>query len=111
MRGLTTWTAAAVVLCGILAAAGTATAAMQGVNIGSPSLNGYFTVDAQWRFTYVNASGERMLKRQRSELLGRALWEVYPHARGTEFEQYFLHAVRTGTTTEFEAFYPPLHGW
>lgn len=74
-------------------------------------IDGYFAVDAQWRFTYVNASGERMLKRQRSELLGRALWEVYPHARGTEFEQYFLHAVRTGTTTEFEAFYPPLHGW
>ncbi|MCO5214507.1 MAG: PAS domain-containing protein, partial [Caldilinea sp.] len=46
----------------------------------------FFTVDRDWRFTYVNRETERLWGRPRDTLLGRALWEVYPLALGTVFE-------------------------
>ena len=39
---------------------------------------GFYSLDREWRFTYVNAEAERLLGRSRDELLGRVLWETVP---------------------------------
>ena len=44
-----------------------------------------FLVDADWRFTYVNAAAEGLLGAARAELLGQRLWERYPSTVGTDF--------------------------
>ena len=41
------------------------------------------TLDADWRFVYVNDAAERMLGRHRDELIGNVLWEAYPELLGT----------------------------
>jgi PAS domain S-box-containing protein len=72
----------------------------------------FYSVDTRWRFTYVNAEAERLLGRAREELLGHSLWELYPAAAGTPFEDVFRGALRTGEPATFEAHYPaPLDGW
>ncbi|MDP9418367.1 MAG: SpoIIE family protein phosphatase [Actinomycetota bacterium] len=72
----------------------------------------FFSLDRDWRFTYVNAEAERVLGRSRAELLGGELWELFPTAVGTEFETQYRSAVRTGTLAAFEAYYPaPLDAW
>jgi PAS domain S-box-containing protein len=73
---------------------------------------GFYSLDAHWRFTYVNAEAERLLGRSRDELLGETLWEAFPAAVNSVFEDSYRTAVRTGKPVNFDAHYPaPLSGW
>lgn len=72
----------------------------------------FFSLDASWRFTYVNAEAERVLGRSAEELVGGLLWELFPAAVGSEFERHYRRAMATGETVTFEAYYPPpLDAW
>jgi PAS domain S-box-containing protein len=72
----------------------------------------FFSLDQEWRFTYVNAEAERVLGRSRDELLGGNVWELFPLAVGTDFEHHYRKAMETGQQTGFEAYYPdPLDAW
>lgn len=70
-----------------------------------------YTVDENWRFTFLNTEAERLLERPRETLLGRELWEEFGDARGTAFEHEYVLAVEQGTARHFEAFYPGLESW
>ena len=71
----------------------------------------FFTLDGQWRFTYVNAQAERLLQRSREELLGRNVWQEFREAVGTSFQIHYERALETGQTETFEEYYPPLARW
>ncbi|UZN02956.1 SpoIIE family protein phosphatase [Cellulomonas sp. S1-8] len=72
----------------------------------------YYWVDAGWRFGYVNAEAERLLARTREDLLGVVIWDLFPGAVGTAFEERYRAAARTGEPQVFDAYYPaPLDGW
>jgi PAS domain S-box-containing protein len=72
----------------------------------------FFSLDHEWRFTYVNAEGERVLGRSRSELLGGVIWELFPAAVGGIFEEHYRGAAASGRHASFEAYYPaPLDAW
>ncbi|HEY9219020.1 MAG TPA: PAS domain-containing protein, partial [Phenylobacterium sp.] len=49
--------------------------------------DGFYALGPDWRFTYVNPHVEAISGRSRAELLGRNVWEVFPHAVGSEFWQ------------------------
>ena len=70
-----------------------------------------FTVDQDWRFTYVNREAERVLQRSRQDLLGRVVWEEFPDAVGTPIEREYRRAVRDGVTVALEEYYEPLETW
>jgi PAS domain S-box-containing protein len=73
---------------------------------------GFYSLDTQWRFTHVNAEAERLLGRSREDLLGRVLWDEWPAAINSVFEESYRTAVRTGQAVSFDAYYPaPLDGW
>jgi PAS domain S-box-containing protein len=73
---------------------------------------GFYSLDREWRFTHVNAEGERLLGATRDELLGRVIWEAFPAAVNSIFEDSYRDAVRTGVPVSFDAYYPaPLDGW
>ena len=40
--------------------------------------DGFFALDREWRFTYLNRQGLRILARSAGDLVGKVLWEVYP---------------------------------
>lgn len=73
--------------------------------------DGFFILDGAWRFTYVNAEAERMMKRGRESLVGTAIWEAFPALAGTTFQHRVAEAVASGEPAVFEAFYPPLDIW
>ncbi|UJP39622.1 SpoIIE family protein phosphatase [Cellulomonas palmilytica] len=62
----------------------------------------FFLLDDEWRFRYVNSSGERMLGFPRDELVGGTLWELFPFVVGTEVEDSYRGAVRDGHPRMFE---------
>jgi PAS domain S-box-containing protein len=72
----------------------------------------FYSIDADWRFSHVNAEAERLLGSAREELVGGILWDLFPAAVGSEFEVHFRGAVESGVPVSFDAFYPePLNGW
>ncbi|WP_338074671.1 SpoIIE family protein phosphatase [Kineococcus vitellinus] len=72
----------------------------------------YLAVDAEWTITYANTEVERIAAASREELIGRSFWGAFPATVGTVFEERYRHAVATGQTVTFDAFYPePLNVW
>ena len=72
----------------------------------------FFQLDSDWRFTYANAEAERLLAGIGTGVVGEVLWELFPDAVGTPFEDNYRTAVETGQPVQFEAYYPPpLDAW
>jgi diguanylate cyclase (GGDEF)-like protein/PAS domain S-box-containing protein len=71
----------------------------------------FYTLDREWRITYLNAAAERLLRRPRDELLGKLVWDAYPDLMGTEFEAQYLFAMERRQPRAFEEYYPPLQAW
>jgi PAS domain S-box-containing protein len=66
--------------------------------------DGFFAVDTDWNFTYLNAEAEIMLGAKREILLGKNLWTNFPALSGTIFEENYRKVMREQVAIEFEAF-------
>ena len=73
--------------------------------------DGFFLVDKDWQITYLNGSGERMLRRKREDLQGRNLWHAFPEIADSRINRELHQTVKEQRTTRFEAFYEPLDTW
>ena len=73
--------------------------------------DGFYAIDREWCFTYLNDAAERILQRSRDELLGRNIWEEFAPAVQTPVYDTYQQAMAEGRTTGGEFFYPPLAGW
>jgi len=71
----------------------------------------FFTVDEDWRFTFVNSEAARLFDRDRSELLHRVCWDAFPLARDTPIESEARAAAESGARRDFEARLPKLGIW
>ncbi|MBW8365900.1 MAG: PAS domain-containing protein [Rhizobium sp.] len=71
----------------------------------------FFTVDREWRFTFLNSKAEQLLRRTRIELDGKDIWTEFPDTTGSTFEREYRQAITGNETVDFEAFYPPLNTW
>ena len=71
----------------------------------------YYSLDAGWRFTYVNKEAERMLNRTRESLLGNCLWDEYPELAGGMLEREYRRAAGEGSAVAFEFFHAPSACW
>jgi PAS domain S-box-containing protein len=70
----------------------------------------FFSLDREFRFSYMNATARRLL--QRSDLVGKHIWTEFPAARGTNFERAYVRAMHEGERTDFVEHYPaPLDRW
>jgi PAS domain S-box-containing protein len=68
----------------------------------------FFTLDRQYRFTYLNAEAERLMGRRRDELIGEVIWEAYDDLEGTPSGINYRGAMESGEPRSFEHYYPPL---
>jgi len=71
----------------------------------------FFSLDREWRFTYVNNGAERILLKSREELIGTTIWEQFPEAVGSIFQTEYERAMLGDTTVQFEGYYPPFAAW
>jgi diguanylate cyclase (GGDEF)-like protein/PAS domain S-box-containing protein len=79
-------------------------------NILSSITDAFVAVDGQWRFTYLNATAEKLLRRERQEILGRRLWEEFP-VENSIFQANFMKAAAERVPVDFEEYYAPLDAW
>lgn len=58
--------------------------------------DGFYALDHQWRFTFLNHNARRYLNRAPERLLGRVVWETFPGILGTPLERLLREAHATG---------------
>jgi two-component system, cell cycle sensor histidine kinase and response regulator CckA len=80
-------------------------------NIFESITDGFYALDENWCFTYLNKQTEPLLQRQREELLGQSFWEAFPDAVDSKFYHEFKRVVTEHVSVEFEEFYKPLNTW
>jgi PAS domain S-box-containing protein len=74
--------------------------------------DGVSFLDKEWRYTYVNPAGARMLGRPAEDLIGRNLWESWPATADSPFGAACRRAVAENVFVRVETFYPePIDKW
>ncbi|MDB6063583.1 MAG: sensor histidine kinase/response regulator hybrid protein [Verrucomicrobiaceae bacterium] len=71
----------------------------------------FFTLDHDWRFTYLNKRAEQLVQRSRQSLLGENLVEQFEGIQATNFYSEYQRAIDTDETVSFVDYYPPLDSW
>ena len=81
-------------------------------NVLNSISDGLAVLDGDWRYTYFNRQGGAMLDMRPEDVVGKCVWDLFPHAEGTKFYEGYHRAVETGEAVHFEEFYPdPLNKW
>jgi PAS domain S-box-containing protein len=73
--------------------------------------DGFFGLDANWRFTFLNERAEELLEAEGHDLVGENFWERFPEAVGMTFEEEYRRAMETGEPVAFEEYFEPLGTW
>jgi PAS domain S-box-containing protein len=71
----------------------------------------FYTLDREWRFTYLNRQAEQLLRRTQAELLGKNAWAEFPEATVAVTHKEFHQAMAEQVKVDFEVFYPPFEAW
>lgn len=71
----------------------------------------FFAVDHNWTVTYWNNMAEKVLGKQKQEMLNQNLWDIFVDAVGSESYKNYHVAITTNNAVHFEDYYPPLAKW
>lgn len=71
----------------------------------------FFTLDIEWRFTYLNHQATQLLQRERDNLIGQCIWDEFPEAVGSTFYHQYHRAALEQVPVQFEELYSPLNTW
>lgn len=75
--------------------------------------DGFFTFDNDMRVTFFNNAAEKMLNRKKDDVLGQRVFDAFPEARGSIFEEKYTLALKNKEQLGFEAFFEvePYANW
>ncbi len=79
--------------------------------IGIPTEDGFYCLDSNWRFTFVNRITLEFLKRKPEELTGKIIWEEYPKLIGTTFERICKSVLEKRSAQRIEMQGPKSGTW
>lgn len=73
--------------------------------------DGFFTLDRDWRFTYLNPEAQRLMARPPEDLLGRRITEEFPAAGAGGILAHYRRALAGNTVVQAEEYYERLDLW
>lgn len=75
--------------------------------------DGVIIMDNALQVLFFNDAAEGFLGRKRHDILGRQLFEAFPEAKGSVFEQHYTEAAASRQVCSFEVYFPnaPYTGW
>ncbi|MFE8700785.1 PAS domain S-box protein [Cytobacillus sp. FJAT-54145] len=73
--------------------------------------DGFFSLDNEWNFTYVNKEATQLLFRDREDLINKNIWTEFPGAVDLLFYKMYHKAAKEQIAVSFEAYFPPLLAW
>ncbi|MBI4914211.1 MAG: PAS domain S-box protein [Acidobacteria bacterium] len=71
----------------------------------------FYSLDREWRFTYVNARALAVWRKSPKELLGNVIWDVFPTSRSTESFARMHAAMDDRRPAAFESYSTFLGTW
>jgi PAS domain S-box-containing protein len=71
----------------------------------------FYLLDHDFRYVYVNQRALDYYGKQREALVGRLVWDAFPQARGSVFQEQFERAVHERRTVAFEVLSPVSNRW
>ncbi|MBD3308551.1 PAS domain S-box protein, partial [candidate division KSB3 bacterium] len=82
-------------------------------NILESITDGFFSLDENLAVTYFNSAAELLLGKDAHKLVGRRLFEEFPEAKGSIFEEKYTEALRHKRPTSFETYFgvSPYDNW
>jgi PAS domain S-box-containing protein len=72
---------------------------------------GFYTLDRQWCFTYINQRALEFFGRPQADLVGSNFWETFPEAQGSLLDAQFRRAVQEPCSVWFEMLALPANRW
>ena len=73
--------------------------------------DGFIALDRDWYIRYLNVAAGRQLGRRVCDLVGRNIWDEFPTAVGTAFEDRYREAAATQVPVEFAEYFELLDAW
>jgi PAS domain S-box-containing protein len=73
--------------------------------------DGFYTLDHDGRFSYLNPSALRLFERSADQLLGKTFRETFPEAAGTPFYDQYDRLMTDRLRVDIEAYYAPRNRW
>lgn len=73
--------------------------------------DGFYTLDENWRFSYLNQEGAHQLGVTVAEVLGESVWTAFPGSYESELGHIYRQAIATGIAAHFETYYEPFGRW
>jgi PAS domain S-box-containing protein len=80
-------------------------------NILQSITDGFYTLNNEWKFTYVNKETERTLNHTKEELIGKSIWEVFPEAKQLKFYSEYQCAKKEKISVHFQEKFTQLGIW
>jgi|GEM_PF-161478 len=71
----------------------------------------FFSLDSEWRFTYLNPHAERLLDHTSAQLAGKVVWDEFPGLIGSPFEGAYRSTAQNRVALSVTAFYPDHDRW
>ncbi|WP_285114972.1 PAS domain S-box protein [Leifsonia sp. fls2-241-R2A-40a] len=68
-------------------------------------------VDRSWQFTFANSWALQLVGLDESELREKTIWELFPTALGSPFEQIYRDAMENGEAGSARAYSPEWNSW
>jgi len=73
--------------------------------------DGFFTLDKQFRFTFINSKAQKILKKHHDQLIGKVIWEATDIKQDSELIRQFHNALDQHHSVAFETHLEPDEIW
>ena len=73
--------------------------------------DGFFTLDANWRFTYINENAAELFNQNNKSVIGKNIWECFPETSGSEIRHAFEQAMNTQKEVFYEGYSTYFQRW
>lgn len=73
--------------------------------------DGYYEMDAQFRYRRVNPAGARLAQKTGEEMLGRHVLDIFPDVATSDVHRAVVRVMETRRAEEVETYYAPLRMW
>lgn len=73
--------------------------------------DGFFSLDKEWRFTYVNHRQGEIMSLKEEEILGQNIWELFPEAINTEAYIQLHRGMQEQEVIHCEYLFEPWNRW
>ena len=73
--------------------------------------DGFYTLDRNWRFVYINDRGLEIIRMQREAVIGRSIWHLFADAVDSDYYHQVYRSMAERNSSKFDYYYPAFDCW